>query len=220
MVLGAAADAECPARPGGTHGVSSQGPRGPVVQSGRAGKCQEGCRSGRPRSRGLVRASQGRCPPTYLSSQVRTPGDDVGSQLGIGAAFGLGAFCGAAGGVLDGEPPQSAEQGRALLLPSRAAAAAPAACYTQPQGPGRDADARRVPGRPAGPGSPTAGAKRSWRRTPAAGQPACLARGHRGPGRWTLHQLRRTALTHDAEGGTSTPILQTRSRYPWRARTA
>ncbi|MER6535761.1 site-specific integrase [Streptomyces sp900105755] len=30
---------------------------------------------------------------------------------------------------------------------------------------------------------------------------------------WTLHQLRHTALTHDAEDGTSTPMLLTRSRH-------
>ncbi|MEK0098668.1 hypothetical protein WDA79_09175 [Streptomyces sp. A475] len=30
---------------------------------------------------------------------------------------------------------------------------------------------------------------------------------------WTLHRLRHSALTHDAEGGTSTPMLLARSRY-------
>ncbi|MCZ9346984.1 site-specific integrase [Streptomyces sp. TRM76130] len=30
---------------------------------------------------------------------------------------------------------------------------------------------------------------------------------------WTLHRLRHSALTHDAEGGTSTPILLARSRH-------
>ncbi|GAA4384135.1 hypothetical protein GCM10023088_52120 [Actinomadura verrucosospora] len=29
---------------------------------------------------------------------------------------------------------------------------------------------------------------------------------------WTLHRLRHCALTHDAEGGTSTPMLLARSR--------
>ncbi|SFY41754.1 site-specific integrase [Streptomyces atratus] len=29
---------------------------------------------------------------------------------------------------------------------------------------------------------------------------------------WTLHRLRHSALTHDAEGGTSTPMLLARSR--------
>ncbi|MFE9313083.1 hypothetical protein ACIQCF_36340 [Streptomyces sp. NPDC088353] len=36
---------------------------------------------------------------------------------------------------------------------------------------------------------------------------------------WTLHRLRHSALTHDAEGGTSTPMLLARSRHasdgPW-----
>ncbi|GAA2122868.1 hypothetical protein GCM10009759_73640 [Kitasatospora saccharophila] len=30
---------------------------------------------------------------------------------------------------------------------------------------------------------------------------------------WTLHRLRHSALTHDAEGGTSTPMLLARSRH-------
>lgn len=30
---------------------------------------------------------------------------------------------------------------------------------------------------------------------------------------WTLHRLRRSALTHDAEDGTSTPMLPARSRH-------
>ncbi|MFD8276765.1 site-specific integrase [Streptomyces flaveolus] len=30
---------------------------------------------------------------------------------------------------------------------------------------------------------------------------------------WTLHRLRHSALTHDAEGGTSTPMLLGRSRH-------
>ncbi|MFE0453059.1 site-specific integrase [Streptomyces sp. NPDC058914] len=30
---------------------------------------------------------------------------------------------------------------------------------------------------------------------------------------WTLHRLRHSALTHDAENGTSTPILLARSRH-------
>ncbi|GAA3084284.1 hypothetical protein GCM10017562_62510 [Streptomyces roseofulvus] len=30
---------------------------------------------------------------------------------------------------------------------------------------------------------------------------------------WTLHQLRHTALTHDAKHGTSTPMLPARSRH-------
>ncbi|MFI8859024.1 site-specific integrase [Streptomyces prasinus] len=30
---------------------------------------------------------------------------------------------------------------------------------------------------------------------------------------WTLHRLRHSALTHDAEDGTSTPMLPTRSRH-------
>ncbi|MGW0654635.1 hypothetical protein ACWD4T_38720 [Streptomyces umbrinus] len=30
---------------------------------------------------------------------------------------------------------------------------------------------------------------------------------------WTLHRLRHSALTHDAEGGTSTPTLLARSRH-------
>src|SRR3954447_7734745 len=30
---------------------------------------------------------------------------------------------------------------------------------------------------------------------------------------WTLHQLRHSALTHDAEDGTSTPMLLARSRH-------
>ncbi|MFE3558544.1 hypothetical protein ACFXKW_27340 [Streptomyces sp. NPDC059193] len=30
---------------------------------------------------------------------------------------------------------------------------------------------------------------------------------------WTLHRLRHSALTHDAEGGTSTPMLPARSRH-------
>ncbi|MGW1592844.1 site-specific integrase [Streptomyces sp. NPDC002343] len=30
---------------------------------------------------------------------------------------------------------------------------------------------------------------------------------------WTLHRLRHSALTHDAEGGTSTPMLLVRSRH-------
>ncbi|MGW7572284.1 hypothetical protein ACWGJV_39310 [Streptomyces tendae] len=30
---------------------------------------------------------------------------------------------------------------------------------------------------------------------------------------WTLHRLRPSALTHDAEGGTSTPMLLARSRH-------
>ncbi|MEU9015041.1 hypothetical protein AB0D12_35940 [Streptomyces sp. NPDC048479] len=30
---------------------------------------------------------------------------------------------------------------------------------------------------------------------------------------WTLHRLRHSALTHDAENGTSTPMLLARSRY-------
>ncbi|WP_249814941.1 site-specific integrase [Streptomyces barringtoniae] len=32
-------------------------------------------------------------------------------------------------------------------------------------------------------------------------------------GGWTLHRLRHSALTHDAEGGTSTPMLLARSRH-------
>ncbi|GAQ59683.1 site-specific integrase [Streptomyces scabiei] len=30
---------------------------------------------------------------------------------------------------------------------------------------------------------------------------------------WTLHRLRHSALTHDAEDGTSTPMLPARSRH-------
>ncbi|MEU1667120.1 site-specific integrase [Streptomyces sparsogenes] len=30
---------------------------------------------------------------------------------------------------------------------------------------------------------------------------------------WTLHRLRHSALTHDAEDGTSTPVLLARSRH-------
>ncbi|MFC4464249.1 hypothetical protein ACFPH6_06650 [Streptomyces xiangluensis] len=30
---------------------------------------------------------------------------------------------------------------------------------------------------------------------------------------WTLHRLHHSALTHDAEGGTSTPMLLARSRH-------
>ncbi|MEI5031850.1 hypothetical protein RB201_00025 [Streptomyces sp. S1A(2023)] len=30
---------------------------------------------------------------------------------------------------------------------------------------------------------------------------------------WTLHRLRHSALTHDAEDGTSTPMLLARSRH-------
>ncbi|MET8965853.1 hypothetical protein ABZX69_41430 [Streptomyces sp. NPDC004074] len=30
---------------------------------------------------------------------------------------------------------------------------------------------------------------------------------------WSLHRLRHSALTHDAEGGTSTPMLLARSRH-------
>ncbi|WP_242483194.1 hypothetical protein [Streptomyces sp. HSG2] len=30
---------------------------------------------------------------------------------------------------------------------------------------------------------------------------------------WTLHRLRHSSLTHDAEGGTSTPMLLARSRH-------
>lgn len=30
---------------------------------------------------------------------------------------------------------------------------------------------------------------------------------------WTLHRLRHSAMTHDAEGGTSTPMLLARSRH-------
>jgi integrase/recombinase XerD len=32
-------------------------------------------------------------------------------------------------------------------------------------------------------------------------------------GGWTLHQLRHSALTHEAEEGTSTPMLLSRSRH-------
>lgn len=32
-------------------------------------------------------------------------------------------------------------------------------------------------------------------------------------GGWTLHQLRHSALTHDAEAGTNTPMLLARSRH-------
>lgn len=32
-------------------------------------------------------------------------------------------------------------------------------------------------------------------------------------GWWTLHRLRHSALTHDAEDGTSTPMLLARSRH-------
>jgi len=34
-----------------------------------------------------------------------------------------------------------------------------------------------------------------------------------GPGGWTLHQLRHSQLTHEAESGTNTPTLLARSRH-------
>lgn len=37
--------------------------------------------------------------------------------------------------------------------------------------------------------------------------------GSERAGGWTLHQLRHTALTHDAEAGTNTPMLLARSRH-------
>jgi integrase len=74
----------------------------------------------------------------------------------------------------------------------------------RPAGASEDAGPRRLPDHrtgatlpPAGGGAPTDATKRLNRR---------------GAGR-TLHQLRHSDLTHEAEGGASTPMLPARSRH-------
>ncbi len=68
--------------------------------------------------------------------------------------------------------------------------------------------------RPAGPGSPTAELRRSSRRTPRLlANPLASPDDIEDLDGWTLHRLRHRALTHDAEDGTSTPMLLARSRH-------
>lgn len=63
----------------------------------------------------------------------------------------------------------------------------------------------------------TGHARLSYRRAAelfAAGTAAGAAAGAAGSGEgWTLHQLRHSALTHEAEAGTNTPLLLARSRH-------
>lgn len=67
--------------------------------------------------------------------------------------------------------------------------------------------------RPAGPGSPTVGLRRSSRRTPGCWRTRSPHPRTEDLNGWTLHRLRHSALTHDAEDGTSTPMLLARSRH-------
>jgi hypothetical protein len=67
--------------------------------------------------------------------------------------------------------------------------------------------------RPAGPGSRTAGLRRFRGEHPATGQPARLARRHRGPGRLDPAPAPTQRPDTRRRGGISTPMLLARSRH-------
>ncbi|MFJ4973624.1 site-specific integrase [Streptomyces sp. NPDC088755] len=58
---------------------------------------------------------------------------------------------------------------------------------------------------------PSRGDLRGEHRLPA--NPLASPEGTEDLDGWTLHRLRHSALTHDAESGTSTPMLLARSRH-------
>ncbi|EGE39640.1 hypothetical protein SACT1_0234 [Streptomyces sp. ACT-1] len=97
----------------------------------------------------------------------------------------------------------------AAAPPHRPPYARPAVPH-RPQGPGRDTDARRAR-RPAGRGSPTAGPKRSSRRTPAC-WPTRSPRP-RTSRNWTAGRSTGSATVPSHTTGTSTPMLLARSRH-------
>jgi integrase len=84
----------------------------------------------------------------------------------------------------------------------------PAACP-----PGRRADQRPgVPGRPSTDAPVPTGDLDPVSRRARLSYRRAAALFHQTTG-WTLHQLRHSALTHEAEDGTNTPMLLARSRH-------
>lgn len=78
---------------------------------------------------------------------------------------------------------------------------------------GRNADARRVPGDRPGPALLPPGRKIFEENTRLPANPLASLDDIEDLDGWTLHRLRHSALTHDAENGTSTPMLPARSRH-------
>ena len=70
-----------------------------------------------------------------------------------------------------------------------------------------------MPGDPPGTAVLPAGRRIIRARDPAPGQPGATAGELEELHGWTLHQLRHSLLTHEAEDGTGTPMLLARSPH-------